>query len=100
MIPAPFAYHRPRSVDEAIALLGQHCEEARVVAGGQSLIPMMKLRLARRAHLLDLQDLDELRFTTTTSNRMSTASALRACPKCQGRWPNSPSPLTTMSHRE
>jgi aerobic carbon-monoxide dehydrogenase medium subunit len=61
MIPAPFAYHRPRSVDEAIALLAQHGEEARVVAGGHSLIPMMKLRLARPAHLLDLQDLDELR---------------------------------------
>jgi carbon-monoxide dehydrogenase medium subunit len=61
MIPAPFAYHRPRSVAEAIALLAQHGEEARVVAGGHSLIPMMKLRLARPAHLLDLQDLDELR---------------------------------------
>src|SRR5215469_17676670 len=61
MIPAPFVYHRPRSVDEAIALLAQHGEEARVVAGGHSLIPMMKLRLARPAHLLDLQDLDELR---------------------------------------
>ena len=61
MIPAPFGYHRPRSVDEAIALLAQHREEARVVAGGHSLIPMMKLRLARPAHLLDLQDLDELR---------------------------------------
>src|SRR5215472_2171865 len=61
MIPAPFAYHRPRSVDEAVALLAQHREEARVVAGGHSLIPMMKLRLARPAHLLDLQDLDELR---------------------------------------
>jgi aerobic carbon-monoxide dehydrogenase medium subunit len=61
MIPAPFAYHRPRSVDEVIALLAQHGEEARVVAGGHSLIPMMKLRLARPAHLMDLQDLHELR---------------------------------------
>lgn len=61
MIPAAFAYHRPRSVDEAIALLAQHRDEARVVAGGHSLIPMMKLRLARPTHLLDLQDLDELR---------------------------------------
>jgi aerobic carbon-monoxide dehydrogenase medium subunit len=61
MIPAPFDYHRPRSVDETIALLAQHGEEARVVAGGHSLIPMMKLRLARPAHLVDLQDLHELR---------------------------------------
>jgi aerobic carbon-monoxide dehydrogenase medium subunit len=61
MIPAPFAYHRPRSVDETIALLAQHGEEARVVAGGHSLIPMMKLRLARPGRLVDLQDLHELR---------------------------------------
>jgi carbon-monoxide dehydrogenase medium subunit len=61
MIPAPFAYHRPRSVDEAVALLAQQGEEARVVAGGHSLIPMMKLRLARPGHLVDLQDLHELR---------------------------------------
>jgi carbon-monoxide dehydrogenase medium subunit len=61
MIPAPFAYHRPQSVDETLGLLGQYGEEARVVAGGHSLIPMMKLRLARPAHLVDLQDLGELR---------------------------------------
>ena len=61
MIPAPFDYHRPRSVDETIALLAQLGEEARIVAGGHSLIPMMKLRLARPGHLVDLQDLHELR---------------------------------------
>jgi aerobic carbon-monoxide dehydrogenase medium subunit len=61
MIPAPFAYHRPGSVDDAIALMAEHDEDARVIAGGHSLIPMMKLRLARPAHLVDLQDLDELR---------------------------------------
>jgi carbon-monoxide dehydrogenase medium subunit len=61
MIPAPFEYHRPRSLDEAIGLLAQHGEDARVVAGGHSLIPMMKLRLAKPEHLVDLQGLDELR---------------------------------------
>ena len=61
MIPAPFDYHRPRSIDEAIGLLAAHGEAARVVAGGHSLIPMMKLRLARPDHLVDLQDLQELR---------------------------------------
>ena len=92
MIPAPFAYHRPRSVDEAIALLAQHREEARVVAGGHSLIPMMKLRLARPAHLLDLRDLDELRGirsepgavvigAMTTQHEMIAAELLAAeCP--------------------
>ena len=61
MIPAPFDYHRPRSIDEAIGLLATHGDAARVVAGGHSLIPMMKLRLARPDHLVDLQDLGELR---------------------------------------
>lgn len=61
MIPAPFAYHRPRSLDETLELLAQHGDDARVVAGGHSLIPMMKLRLARPGHLVDLQDLAELR---------------------------------------
>src|SRR5712671_4078172 len=61
MIPAPFAYHRPRSLDETLGLLAQHGEDARAVAGGHSLIPMMKLRLAKPEHLVDLQDLDELR---------------------------------------
>jgi aerobic carbon-monoxide dehydrogenase medium subunit len=61
MISAPFAYHRPRSLDEVFGLLAQHGEDARVVAGGHSLIPMMKLRLAQPEHLVDLQDLLELR---------------------------------------
>src|SRR6516162_3405148 len=61
MIPAPFAYHRPRSLDETIGLLAEHGEDARVVAGGHSLIPMMKLRLAKPGQLVDLQDLSELR---------------------------------------
>ena len=61
MIPAPFAYHRPRSLDETLGLLAQLGEDARVVAGGHSLIPMMKLRLARPEHLVDLQDVEDLR---------------------------------------
>jgi len=65
MIPAPFAYHRPRSLDETLGLLAHHGEDARVVAGGHSLIPMMKLRLARPEHLVDLQDLEELRGIRT-----------------------------------
>ena len=61
MIPAPFAYHRPRSLEDTLGLLAEHGEDARVVAGGHSLIPMMKLRLARPEHLVDLRDLEELR---------------------------------------
>lgn len=61
MIPASFDYHRPDSLGAALALLSQHGEEARVVAGGHSLIPMMKLRMAQPEHLIDLADIAELK---------------------------------------
>ena len=61
MIPAAFDYHRPASIDDAIKLLAQHGDEARVVAGGHSLIPMMKLRLAQPSHLVDLQGIGSLK---------------------------------------
>jgi carbon-monoxide dehydrogenase medium subunit len=61
MIPAVFDYHRPASLDDALKILAQHGDEARVVAGGHSLIPMMKLRLAQPGHLVDLQDIAALK---------------------------------------
>jgi carbon-monoxide dehydrogenase medium subunit len=61
MIPAAFDYHRPASLDDALKLLARHGDEARVVAGGHSLIPMMKLRLAQPGHLVDLQDIAALK---------------------------------------
>lgn len=61
MIPAGFEYHRPADVASAISILKQHGDDARVVAGGHSLIPMMKLRMADLAHLIDLQDIGELK---------------------------------------
>jgi len=59
-VPAPFEYERATSVDHAISLLTRHGPESRVVAGGHSLIPMMKLRLANPEMLIDINDLDEL----------------------------------------
>lgn len=61
MIPAPFSYHRPKTVAEASALLTKHGASARVLAGGQSLIPMMKLRLTAPDHLVDLAGIAELK---------------------------------------
>jgi aerobic carbon-monoxide dehydrogenase medium subunit len=61
MIPARFDYHRPADVASALALLGELGDEARVIAGGHSLIPMMKLRMAAVSHLIDLQDIADLR---------------------------------------
>ena len=55
MKPAPFDYIRADSADEAVALLAEYGDEARPLAGGHSLIPMMKLRLAQPKHLIDLR---------------------------------------------
>ena len=61
MIPGSFVYHRPDSVDGAVALLAKHGDEARAIAGGHSLIPMMKLRMAEVRHLVDLQGIGGLK---------------------------------------
>jgi carbon-monoxide dehydrogenase medium subunit len=61
-IPAPFDYVRASSVDNALALLDRYGAESRVVAGGHSLLPMMKLRLARPEWLIDINDLFELDY--------------------------------------
>ena len=54
MIPAPFDYARASSVDEAISLLTEHGDEAKLLAGGHSLLPLMKLRLAQPTVLVDI----------------------------------------------
>jgi aerobic carbon-monoxide dehydrogenase medium subunit len=60
--PAPFDYERATSVDGAIASLAEHGSEARLIAGGHSLLPMMKLRLATPEFLIDINDLEELSY--------------------------------------
>ena len=57
MLPSRFEYHRPDSLEEALQVLAEHGDEAKVLAGGQSLIPVMKLRLAAPAHLIDISRL-------------------------------------------
>ena len=60
MYSAPFEYHAPATLSEAIALLGRYGDEAKVLSGSQSLIPLMKLRLAQPAHVVDLRKVDGL----------------------------------------
>ena len=60
MIPAAFDYHRPKDMAGVLSLLEEHGDDARVMAGGHSLIPMMKLRMADVPHLIDLQDVGGL----------------------------------------
>jgi carbon-monoxide dehydrogenase medium subunit len=64
MIPAGFEYHRPTDVASAVQLLTEHGDEARVIAGGHSLIPMMKLRMAEMGHLVDLQSIEDMKGVT------------------------------------
>ncbi|MDY0873591.1 FAD binding domain-containing protein [Dongia rigui] len=61
MIPGPFTYHRPANLSEALAVLKAHGDEARPLAGGHSLIPMMKLRMAAPEHLIDLAGIADLK---------------------------------------
>ena len=58
MIPAAFEYYRPKDMAGVLSILQEHGDDARVMAGGHSLIPMMKLRMAEIPHLIDLQDVD------------------------------------------
>ena len=86
VIPGEFSYHRPGAVDEVLALLARHGEEAKLLAGGQSLLPLMKLRLAAPAHLIDLnriaalkgirEDGGEIRIGAMTTENELIASAL------------------------
>ncbi|WP_243664483.1 FAD binding domain-containing protein, partial [Rhodothermus marinus] len=60
MIPQTFAYRKARTIDEALALLREHGDEAKVLAGGHSLIPLMKLRLSTPELLIDIGGIREL----------------------------------------
>src|SRR5499427_9421253 len=64
MIPAPFDYHRPATLPEAIALLQQHGDQAKVLSGGQSLLPLLKLRLGGAGHLVDIGRIPGLEYIT------------------------------------
>src|SRR2546425_7831245 len=61
-VPAAFDYHAAKTVDEAIALLQQYGDGAKLLAGGHSLLPMMKLRLAEPAHVIDLGKISGLSY--------------------------------------
>jgi CO/xanthine dehydrogenase FAD-binding subunit len=77
MKPAAFAYHDPTEVDEALALLAEHGDEAKALAGGQSLVPMMNFRLARPAHLVDLNHVSSLRGLRVEAGELRIAAMTR-----------------------
>ena len=92
MIPPRFEYHAPRSLPEAVALLGQLGSDAKLLAGGHSLLPMMKLRFAEPGHLIDINRIPELRGiredgTTVVIGAMTVEHALITSPLVQAKVP-------------
>lgn len=77
MIPGKFSYHAPASVSEAIALLGEYGEDAKVLAGGQSLIPLMRFRLAQPGHLVDINRIDGLSYVRADDNGLRIGALAR-----------------------
>ena len=77
-VPAPFDYERATSVDHAIGLLERLGDSARIVAGGHSLLPMMKLRLANFEYLIDINDLhSELGYIRAEGNQIRVGAMTR-----------------------
>ena len=70
MIPAEFEYIAPTSLDQALQLLSEHADDAKLLAGGHSLVPLMKLRLAQPAYLIDLNRVAELRGISQEGDRI------------------------------
>ncbi len=70
MITAPFDYHLPRSLPEALNLLSDFSDGAKLLAGGHSLLPMIKLRFAEPTHLIDLGKIPELKGITEVGNEI------------------------------
>ena len=77
MKPASFEYYSPASLTDALQLLEQHADTARPLAGGQSLVPMMNFRLARPAHLVDLNGLQELNFLKVANGELCMGAMTR-----------------------
>jgi aerobic carbon-monoxide dehydrogenase medium subunit len=78
MKPAPFQYHAPTTIDEAVQTLAEVAgEDGRILAGGQSLVPIMAFRLARPGHLVDINGVATLRRLAVDSDRLSIGACVR-----------------------
>jgi carbon-monoxide dehydrogenase medium subunit len=100
--PAPFEYHSPASVDEALALLAE-LEDAKVLAGGQSLLPLLNYRLARPAHLVDINGLAELGTIREKDGGVAIGAIVRQAdaevdPLVRDRCPLLPAVLRLVAH--
>ena len=92
MIPGSFEYLSPTSLEEAVALLGQHGDEAKILSGGQSLIPAMRFRLAQPGIVIDINGIPNLEYIREEGDRLligglTRESALEASPIVNERYP-------------
>src|SRR5271169_4305513 len=92
MIPPTFDYLRPKTIPEAIALLQQYGDDAKILSGGQSLIPMMKLRLARPAYLIDINRIAGLSYVKEEDGHLKIGgltreAELESSPLIRSRYP-------------
>jgi carbon-monoxide dehydrogenase medium subunit len=79
MIPAPFDYVRAGSLDDAVALLAEHGEDAKLIAGGHSLLPMMKLRLAFPTVLIDIRTVPDAAYVRVDGDVVAIGALTRHC---------------------
>jgi carbon-monoxide dehydrogenase medium subunit len=77
MIPSPFEYHAPATLDEALELLARHGDDAKILSGGQSLLPLMKLRLAAPAHIVDINRIPGLAFLERADGVLRVGALVR-----------------------
>lgn len=92
MKPPPFTYHDPRDVGEVLGLLAEHGDEGKLLAGGQSLVPVLNFRLAHPSHLFDLNRVGSLagivrRDGTLRIGSMTRQATLEASPLVAEHWP-------------
>lgn len=99
MKAAAFDYIRADSLEHALALLVQHGSDAKLLAGGQSLIPMMAMRLARPALLIDINRLVELKTLSQTDQNIVTGAGMRQCEIADAHQLDTPLPLLRQALR-
>jgi len=103
--PPRFAYHDPRGVDEALALLAEHGDEGKVLAGGQSLVPLLNFRLAHPDHLIDLNRIGALAGVRRADGKlrikaMTRQSTLEASALVRENWPLITDALGFVAHAQ
>ena len=103
MKPAVFDYSAPESIAEALDLLAEHGSGAKVLAGGQSLVPMLNFRLARPAHLIDINGVDSLSYISANGalriGSMTRLTALGESGDVAGAHPIIPAAVAQIGHR-